>query len=625
MSSVAPGMWNAWRAGLVHELFRQDPRRALRQGAGRSTPRARRSPRRGPGRSERTRPPGCSPSLPDRYFDATPPEDALRHAVLLRRARRFPIAAVLRRTLEGHAEVHVAAADAPGLLATWSGVLAAHGLDILSARIVSTADGYALDVFEVRGRAGRPVERTRWRRARADLVAAARGKLDVPALLARRRGAGSLHRALPPVATRVSVDNRASQRFTVVDVRGEDRLGLLHDLAAALAGARLEIAVAKVGHRGQPGHRLVLRDPWRAEAHRPGGGRRRRAHGSRPRCPRRSSKGNQAARPPCALARPCAPSRRNESDGRRVAPTTARSLDPGPAHRSSLLKLCELSLGAGPGKAAAVPVGCLVVHGTCLRFPCAVAPCAPKERSEGWSGVAAKGDTKTMTDKDNKGSMTVAEAGRKGGETVRNERGREFYETIGRKGGATVKAERGRAFYEEIGRKGGETVKAERGAKFYEEIGKKGGDRVKATRGASFYEEIGRKGGQKVKKLIEEGKRAAREAAAAAAAAGGPAPEPSKVDLTSGPRATLADRPVIAPLVPVDGQHPQPRTVGLAVQALEDGQLLGYPSDTTYALGCDAHQRRAVERLAQLKHRDPKKPFALLVADLVGPRAATPR
>ena len=71
-----------------------------------------------------------------------------------------------------------------------------------------------------------------------------------------------------------------------------------------------------------------------------------------------------------------------------------------------------------------------------------------------------------------------------------------------------------------------------------------------------------------------------------------------------------------APLVPVDGQHPQPRTVGLAVQALEDGELLGYPSDTTYALGCDAHQRRAVERLAQLKHRDAKKPFALLVADL---------
>jgi general stress protein YciG len=63
----------------------------------------------------------------------------------------------------------------------------------------------------------------------------------------------------------------------------------------------------------------------------------------------------------------------------------------------------------------------------------------------------------------NKGSMTVAEAGRKGGETVRDERGREFYEEIGKKGGETVKAERGREFYEEIGKKGGETVKAERG------------------------------------------------------------------------------------------------------------------------------------------------------------------
>jgi [protein-PII] uridylyltransferase len=244
MCSVAPGMWNAWRAGLVHELFRK----AHGVLSGKASEHAAREAfaeawTRALGAEEAARLLGA---LPDRYFDGTPPEDALRHALLLRRARRFPIAAVLRRTLEGHAEVHVAAQDAPGLLATWSGVLAAHGLDILSARIVSTADGYALDVFEVRGRAGRPVERTRWRRAREDLVSAAEGKLDVPSLLARRRAPSVLHRALPPVATRVSVDNRASQRFTVVDVRGEDRVGLLHDLAAALAGARLEIAVAKV-------------------------------------------------------------------------------------------------------------------------------------------------------------------------------------------------------------------------------------------------------------------------------------------------------------------------------------------------------------------------------------------
>ena len=73
------------------------------------------------------------------------------------------------------------------------------------------------------------------------------------------------------------------------------------------------------------------------------------------------------------------------------------------------------------------------------------------------------------------------------------------------KGGMTVS---------EAGRKGGETVKAERGHEFYEQIGKKGGESVRASRGPEFYSQIGHKGGQKVRELIEQGKRMAREAAA---------------------------------------------------------------------------------------------------------------
>ena len=48
------------------------------------------------------------------------------------------------------------------------------------------------------------------------------------------------------------------------------------------------------------------------------------------------------------------------------------------------------------------------------------------------------------------------EAGRKGGETVKNRYGQGFYQSIGKKGGETVKRERGPDFYAEIGRKGGE-------------------------------------------------------------------------------------------------------------------------------------------------------------------------
>src|SRR5207302_1105840 len=99
-----------------------------------------------------------------------------------------------------------------------------------------------------------------------------------------------------------------------------------------------------------------------------------------------------------------------------------------------------------------------------------------------------------------KGGMTVSEAGRKGGERVRDERGVGFYQEIGRKGG------------ELGGRKGGEAVRDKYGPAFYEEIGKKGGESVRASRGPEFYSMIGHKGGQKVRELIEQGKRLGQKA-----------------------------------------------------------------------------------------------------------------
>ena len=247
ISSVAPGMWTDWRARLVHELTTKT--RAVLAGQGwhgereaRETFRRLWTRRFGAEEAER-----LLAAAADRYLGSTPATAAVLHGLLLRRARRAGFAAALRR-LPGqhHAEVHLAAKDRPGLLALWSGVLAAHGIDILSARIASTADGAALDVFEVRSAARRPLERARWRRARADLRGVLDGRVDVEALRERRRRASALVRRVPGVATRVSVDNEASRAFTVVDVRAEDRLGLLHEVAACFADAGLEIALAKV-------------------------------------------------------------------------------------------------------------------------------------------------------------------------------------------------------------------------------------------------------------------------------------------------------------------------------------------------------------------------------------------
>ena len=71
-----------------------------------------------------------------------------------------------------------------------------------------------------------------------------------------------------------------------------------------------------------------------------------------------------------------------------------------------------------------------------------------------------------------------------------------------------------------------------------------------------------------------------------------------------------------APIQPIDPAHPQPRHIQRAAGVLADGGIVSYPTDTYYALGCDLFQKKAMERLAALKRRDDRKPFAFLCADL---------
>jgi tRNA threonylcarbamoyl adenosine modification protein (Sua5/YciO/YrdC/YwlC family) len=66
----------------------------------------------------------------------------------------------------------------------------------------------------------------------------------------------------------------------------------------------------------------------------------------------------------------------------------------------------------------------------------------------------------------------------------------------------------------------------------------------------------------------------------------------------------------------VDPEHPEPRKIARAVEALRHGELLAYPTDTVYALGCDYEDRKAVERLYALKGMKRDQPLAFLLPDL---------
>lgn len=61
------------------------------------------------------------------------------------------------------------------------------------------------------------------------------------------------------------------------------------------------------------------------------------------------------------------------------------------------------------------------------------------------------------------------------------------------------------------------------------------------------------------------------------------------------------------------------RAVAVAVDHLEAGRLVVFPTDTVYGVGVDASNEGAVERLFAVKKRPPSKPVALFVPDRQAP------
>jgi tRNA threonylcarbamoyl adenosine modification protein (Sua5/YciO/YrdC/YwlC family) len=52
---------------------------------------------------------------------------------------------------------------------------------------------------------------------------------------------------------------------------------------------------------------------------------------------------------------------------------------------------------------------------------------------------------------------------------------------------------------------------------------------------------------------------------------------------------------------------PDMRKIAQAVEVLRNGGIIIYPTDTIYGLGCDIHNKKAIERLCQLKNIPVKK------------------
>jgi [protein-PII] uridylyltransferase len=150
----------------------------------------------------------------------------------------------------GVTELTVLAPDHPWLLSTLAGACAAAGANIVDAQIFTTTDGRALDTLAVSREFERDEDEARRAARIADTIEKAlRGDLKLPDVVARRSPKGRIKAfALEP---EVLINNQWSNRYTVVEVTGLDRPGLLYELTSTLSKLNLNIASAHVATFGE--------------------------------------------------------------------------------------------------------------------------------------------------------------------------------------------------------------------------------------------------------------------------------------------------------------------------------------------------------------------------------------
>ena len=194
--------------------------------------------------------------LPRRYAAAVAPRAVVRHA-LMAAGELGPTDVRTRVTPgeddpEGHIgldELDVVAIDHPGWFAKVAGVVALHGGSIAGADAFSREDGLAVDTFKVAPPAG--AGGSWWARVEGDLDDVAAGRLAVRARVLRKAKAERPRVAkADQVQPKVLISDDQAGRATIIEVRAQDRIGILYAIATALAELELDIVMARVQTMG---------------------------------------------------------------------------------------------------------------------------------------------------------------------------------------------------------------------------------------------------------------------------------------------------------------------------------------------------------------------------------------
>jgi len=253
--AVGPGVWNGWKRQLLGDLFNA-AEEVLRLGHKQT------------GRTERIagkladlqQAVGWDDShfvpyahrMTDSYWIAEPDDVLLANARMVAASGDSPLTVTAQvYPARGATLVTVYTPDHPGLFYRLAGAIHLAGASIIDARIHTTRDGMALDNFLVQDPFGAMFDDAdRLKR----LERAIEEALAQRSRLTERLAARPLARARADafaIEPNVLVDNKASNRYTVIEVNARDRPGLLHALAFAMFGSKVTIRSAHIATYGE--------------------------------------------------------------------------------------------------------------------------------------------------------------------------------------------------------------------------------------------------------------------------------------------------------------------------------------------------------------------------------------
>ncbi|MGE0281318.1 MAG: ACT domain-containing protein, partial [Rhizobiaceae bacterium] len=255
---VGPGVWNGWKGQLLRTLYYETE--LLLTGGFSELSRAERTQAAREQLAEALTgwPQGAGKKYASLHYEnyllTVDLDDQLRHAEFVRAADAAgkKLATMVKtHQFEAVTEITVLAQDHPRLLSVITGACAAAGGNIVDAQIFTTSDGRALDTILI----SREFERDEDERRRAERV----GKLIEDMLLGKSWLPEVIEKRTKPkrgskafsIAPRADIRNSLSNRFSVIEVAGLDRPGLLSELTGALSDLSLDIASAHITTFGE--------------------------------------------------------------------------------------------------------------------------------------------------------------------------------------------------------------------------------------------------------------------------------------------------------------------------------------------------------------------------------------